>query len=255
MKMFKFIWLCVRSVFVYLFLSPAAGPLALIKFGQIGIAEARKKVAGVVFSRNTAGAYMRQKVSPVQPRTVAQLGSRTRFGDIAADWRGLTDLQRKVWIANAPNVQHTNVFGDNMPLTGFGLFTRLNNNLVAAGQAKVTDWPGQPDVDGFISFTFIANTTAGTLIVTFTPAIPADQQVIVYATSGLSAGKSFVKSEYRQIGVWDDTVITGADLAATYIAVFGALPLVGEKVFIKLRPLNEDSGFDAVPIFSSDIAV
>lgn len=229
--------------------------MALIKFGQIGISEARGKVGGVVFLRTTAGAVMRQKVSPVQPRTVQQLAVRSTFSTIAQAWRGLTALQRAVWIENAPNVQHTNVFGDNMPLTGFGLFTRLNNNLVAATTATISDWPGQPDVQGYNPLTVVANTTAGTLVVDFTAATPATQKVVIYATPGISPGKTFVKSEYRQIGSKTDAFLTGTDIAAEFITVFGALPLVGEKVFIKFRPVHVASGFDGVGSFGSDIAV
>lgn len=229
--------------------------MAIIKMGQVGIAEARGKIAGMVFSRNTAGAYIRQKVSPVQPRTVQQLAVRSTFSTISQSWRGLTALQRAVWIENAPNVQYTNRFGDNMPLTGFGLFTRLNNNLVAATTATITDWPGQPDVQGYNPLTITANTTAGTLVVDFTAATPATQKVIIYATPGISPGKTFVKSEYRQIGSKTDSFLTGTDIAAEYIAVFGALPLVGEKVFVKFRPVHVASGFDGVGSFGSDIAV
>ena len=72
--------------------------IARILFGNI-VSEARGKLGGVVFSRNTSGAYARQKVSPVQPRTPAQLNQRSRLTAVSKVWETLTQNQREAWKA------------------------------------------------------------------------------------------------------------------------------------------------------------
>jgi len=55
--------------------------VAKIQFGNI-VADARNSVGGVVYSRNTWGAYIRQKVSPVQPRTPRQNEMRANLAEL-----------------------------------------------------------------------------------------------------------------------------------------------------------------------------
>ncbi len=253
------VWICIKAFFKVQFNGkPGAGPMALIKFGQI-IAEARGSVAGVVFSRNTAGSYMRQKVSGIQPRSVAQSLVRTLFAAVAQAWRGLSEVQRQVWNTVAPTFPHTNVYGDNVPLTGFGIHGQLNRNLQEIDEALISDAPVLTAVVGLTALEVVIDTSELTpdeeIQAIFEPAIPADQKIIVYATPQLSVGIDFVKSEFRKIAVLDSTDITPADLGDAYIAVFGAIPAVGTKAFIKFRPVVTASGLSGTELKASDIAV
>lgn len=228
--------------------------MALLKFTAF-LADARGSVNGTVFSRNTYGAYARTKVTPVNPASTSQQNVRQDLATRSQGWRGLTDAQRSLWNQVAINFTRTNVFGDGVPLTGFNLYVRLNRNLFSIGVAAIDNAPQPASVFGFTSLSVVADTTAGTMNATFAPAIPAGTSVIVFATAPQSAGKTFVKSEYRQITVLTTADVSPEDLAAAYIAKFGALPPVGSKAFIKFKPVNDTTGQAGTTLQASDIAV
>lgn len=256
---FRIIWICICAFFTVQFNGkPAGGPMAIIKMGQI-VAEARGKIAGMVFSRNTAGAYIRQKVSPIQPRTVAQLAVRAFLSSVSQSWRNLTDNSRLTWRGVAALFTHANVYGDNVPLTAFGLYNRLNRNLQEIGEALITDPPAQTAVASLDTLTLAIDNAEvvddDKIQIAFTAPIPADQKLVVYATPPLSAGVNFVKSEYRKLTVLDVADVTPVSLGDVYIALFGMIPAVGSKAFIKTRPVQFPTGLDGTEKSDSDIAV
>ena len=232
--------------------------MAIIKFGQI-IAEARGSLAGTVFSRNTAGSYMRQKVSPVQPQTPSQLLVRALLTTVSQAWRGLTAGQRLAWVTVAETFTNINVFGDNVPLTGFGLFTKLNRDLQTIGEPIISDPPLQESVVGFTQLQAIIDNSEPVVDdkvqIIFAPAIPADQIAVLYATAPLSAGINFVDSEYRQLGVIPAGTVSPFALGDAYIAKFGLIPPVGSKAFVKVRPIKTASGISGTFLSDDDIAI
>lgn len=232
--------------------------MAIIKFGQI-IAEARGSLAGTVFSRNTAGSYMRQKVSPVQPQTPAQLGVRALLTTVSQAWRGLTAGQRLAWVTVAETFTNINVFGDNVPLTGFGLFTKLNRDLQTIDEPIITDPPLQESVIGFDTLSVIIDNSEITvddkIQFSFSPDIPANQKAVVYATAPLSAGINFVDSEYRKIFVMPSGTGSPFPVGDAYIAKFGLIPPAGSKAFIKVRPIITASGISGTFLSDDDIAI
>lgn len=227
---------------------------ALIKFTAF-LADARGSVAGTVFSKNTYGAYTRTKVTPVNPSTTAQQLVRQFFAAISQAWRGITQAQRDLWNQSASNFTRNNVFGDQVALTGFNLYKRLNQNLQNIGVAIIANAPLPASVFGFSALSMVADTGGGTLTLTFAPVIPAGTSVIVFATAPQSAGKQFVKSEFRQIRVFTVADTSPEDIAAEYITKFGALPPVGSKVFVQLKPINAVTGQAGTTLQAEDIAI
>lgn len=65
--------------------------------GGSPMGELSGKMGGFVFSRNKSGPYIRQYVVPVNPNTLAQIGSRANFGTAAAAWHNLTNIQKMAW--------------------------------------------------------------------------------------------------------------------------------------------------------------
>jgi len=221
----------------------------------IGVGDLRGSLGGTTASRNTYGSYFRRKVTPVNTNTNAQQLVRQRLATISQLWSGLTANERKTWNEMAPQFSRTNVFGDQVPLTGFNLFVRLNRNLLEIGEATISAAPQPQAVPGFTSVGLTADTGGGTYEVAFTPLIPATIKVIVYATAPLSAGISFVKSEFREIDVLITGELTPVNLVANYITKFGALPPVGAKSFVRLRPILIATGQAGSAIQASDIAI
>lgn len=232
----------------------AGGVLALIKMAHI-VAEARGSIAGTVFSRNAYGAYLRQKVTPVNKQSVSQQVVRQYIAQLASGWRALTAAQRAGWNQGAVNFTRTNIFGDSVQLTGFNLYMRLNKNLLDVGQTVIAAAPVPGAVDGFTSFSIVPDESTGDFEITFAPAIQAGSSVLIFATAPLSAGKDFAKSELRQIEVIVSTDMSPYDITTSYVAKFGALPPAGTKVFVQIVTVNDTTGQKGVPIKASGISV
>jgi hypothetical protein len=58
---------------------------------------------------------------------------RHRLGLVAARWRALQETERANWVAAAKSVASNTRLGQNGPLSGFLLFTKINCTLAQFG--------------------------------------------------------------------------------------------------------------------------
>lgn len=218
-----------------------------MKFGAI-VVDGRGKVGGHVASKNRYGAYLRTKVTPVNPQSTDQIEVRNRLSGLAQDWRDLSADQRLAWNNAVSDYKKTDIFGDIQNPTGFNLFVKLNANLLNIGEAQQSapPLPGSPAALTAISAT--ADVSDALITVTFAPAVGADNHYKVEATPALSAGKSFVKSEYRQIDVLDVADVSPLAIQAAWMAKFGSFPAAGTKIFIKFTPILDATGQQGLPL-------
>jgi len=223
-----------------------------IKFGAIVVA-GRGKIGGHVASRNRAGAYLRTKVTPVNPATIYQTGVRNRLAGISTDWRGLDAAERIAWNAAVADYAKTDIFGDIRNPSGFNLHQKLNNNLVNVSKPQITAPPLPEAVDAFTTVSLAADFTLQTVTLTYAPAVAADHSALVFFTPAISPGVSFVKSEYRQTFVMIAANASPYDCETEYIAKFGAVGAVGMKVFVQLIQINWATGQAGIPITASAI--
>lgn len=228
--------------------------MAKIKFGG-PIMDARNKLAGIVFSANTHGAYIRRRVTPVNVATVAQLLVRQRFTTNSQAWRSLTEDERKGFIEQKDNFKTTDIFGDLKSPTGQNLFIKLNQNILQISETPITAVPIPSAVQGFTNLSVVVDSGVDLLTITFDPAIDAAVKVLVFATAPLSPGVNFVKADFRIITVLNSTDTSPVSLETQYIAKFGALAQIGAKVFIQMRPILIGSGIPGTLIKTSGLAV
>lgn len=230
--------------------------MAKILFG-VGIADARNKLGGHVFSKNRNGAYVRQKVSPSQPRTPAQLAVRASFGGFAAAWGSiLTAAQRAAWIALASTNPVNDRFGNPQVLTGLQFYQRVNRNLFTIGVTRLDNAPGGTGVAGLTSVSAVATGGAGTIALSFTPTpLSASTHLVVAMTPPISPGKSFFTAFLKLIE--KDTVgaLTSPQaLGAKYVARYGAM-VVGQQIGISAFTIDSATGAASTPTGASTIIV
>lgn len=212
-----------------------------IKFGAI-VTDGRGKVGGHVVSKNRAGGYIRTKVTPANAQTPYQNAVRATFTLLSQAWRGLTQGQRDAWNAAVVDFARTNIFGDLKNPSGINLFQRLNNNLLSIGEAQISN-PPLPDAVGACVLTSATNAVgAATMTLIFGGPVPANTTVKIFATAPLSAGKTFIKSEYRQIGTMPAAEASPFNVKALYLAKFGTQGEIGQKIVFKLLPVNVTTG-------------
>jgi len=225
-----------------------------IKWGAF-VTDGRNKIGGHVASKNRSGSYFRTKVTPVNPQSTSQASVRSRLAGLSSGWRALTAAQRAAWNAAVSDFSKTDIFGDIKVPTGFNLYQRLNNNLLAIGAAAISVPPLATAVDSFTSMSLAAEdgTVAEAFTITYAPAIAADHKVKVFATPPMSAGKSFVKSEYRLIGVIATADASPLDYLSEYQAKFGSTGSAGQKIFVKMVQIESSTGIQGIAISASAI--
>lgn len=212
-----------------------------IKFGAL-VADGRGKIGGHVASKNRAGAYMRTKVTPVNPRSASQVTVRQRLGTLSIAWRGLTAAQRLQWNSAVAAFKVTDIFGDLKNPTGFNLYQRLNNNLAICSIAAISVPPLPLAVQSLASMTPTQAPGGATSIAYAATPTPALHNLVVKATAPVSPGKSFVKSEFRIIGVVAPAAASPYVATTAYAAKFGGPGLAGQKVFFEAFYVHSTTG-------------
>lgn len=215
--------------------------MAKVKFSAL-IAEMRNKLNGSVFSRNRGGAYLRNKVTPTNPQTIAQVAARNLLTTFSQAWRTLTQAERDSWTSAVSQWAKTDIFGDIVNPSGNTLFNRLNINIAIAGGSPINTCPAPQGVAAISDVAVVSDASSASLVVNFavTP-IPADTALMVEATPMCSPGISNANSKFRTIAVLPEGAATGGDLGVQYAEKFGA-PIAGQKVFVRCKFINMLTG-------------
>lgn len=218
-----------------------------IKFGSL-VTDGRGKIGGHVASKNRGGAYLRTKVTPVNPQTSFQSVARARITTFSQGWRSLTAAQQSAWNSAVSNFQKTDIFGDLKNPSGLNLYVRLNSNITEAGGTAIVlpPLPGTVTAPLTVTLTGAAGTPA--LSVAWTGgAIPADTAWVARLTPQVSAGRSFVKSLYRNLLVLPAADTTPTDILTEYNARFGTL-VAGQRIFLEVVAVNLLTGVKSTPL-------
>ncbi len=103
------------------------------------IGELSGKLGGNVFARNRAGAYIRQYVVPVDPRTNAQVAARSNFGLASSTYHALSDSTKALWSNFASNIFNPKT-GEMGVASGFNAYVGLNTvvNTIKSVPSTVT---------------------------------------------------------------------------------------------------------------------
>lgn len=203
-----------------------------IKWGAL-VVDGRGKIGGQIASKNGAGAYMKNKVTPSNPQTPAQTAARALFGSISAGWSALTASQIAAWNGAVSDWTSTNIFGDLKKPSGKALYQRLNNQALSVGLAAISNPPAKLDLPNNPITAIPIAVGAATLDATGA-STDAAVRVVVWGTPPVSAGTKNVKSQLRQLySVAGDSYDAAAAFTA-YEEKFGALA-TGQNVFIGVK--------------------
>ena len=222
------------------------------------ISEMRGKVAATVYTKNKAGAAIRNRTTPINRRSVGQTQKRQELSSLSSLWRGLTQAQIDGWNSAAASFPQQDSLGQTIFLTGAQLYIRCNANLILIGEATISDAPTPASFAVLAVGAIAFDASSGSATVAFTPTpVPAGFQLVIRATRPLSAGKSFVgSSEFRFVQAIAAAGTSPANIAAAYIAVFGAITgSAGQKVFIEIFLMEEASGLAGIPVRGSALIV
>jgi hypothetical protein len=225
--------------------------MAKILFGAIAT-DARGKVAGVVYSKNQFGGYIRQKVSPTQTPTTRRTLVRERLSGFAKQFSGdLTAAEVAAWNAFAKNNPVVDVFGRAQFLSGIQAFCRLNAVIENVGGSPITDPPASLSVTALTSIAVTA--TAGSpdvfSIAFGASPLAANVKLQVYATQPLPPGRTFTKPFLRWLAVSAAAQATPYNAAAAYLARFGAMTS-GNKIGVRVNVVDATTGGQTPGLYS-----
>ncbi len=223
--------------------------MALIKLGGLA-QDVRGSLNGTTFSRNRGGAYVRSKVSPVQPVSTFSSAARAAFKAVSQAWAAeLNDIQRAGWAAFAALHPFVNVFGDSLVLSGINMYQALNVRQVQLGFDRVDDPPVTFTAPSVLSLDASMTETDG-LVVTFltgatlSDVLSGDQTMYVFATPVLAPGAVPVESDFRLINLRNGTAVAvDDDLTEAYLARFPDIFVdEGAKIAIRVAVLDTVTG-------------
>jgi hypothetical protein len=225
-----------------------------MKWGAL-VVDGRNKIGGHVASKNRNGSYLRTKVTPVNRQSTAQTTVRNRLSTISKAWHTITQAQRDAWGSAVSAYKKTDIFGDIQNPSGFSLYQKVNNNIMTLGGTIVTNPPIVAALDGIsgVVLTYTVGTPALSLASTVVSG--TDHGFKIFATAPQSAGKSFVKSEYKLILVGTSALPATENILSAYTAVFGTVGVVGQKIFVQVVACGAVSGSEGIPIAAHAISV
>jgi len=98
------------------------------------------------------------------------------------------------------------------------------------------------------SISAVAAHATPALTVTYSPAIPVTEKVILFATAPCSPGKSNLNNKFRKIGVMASADSSPFAALALYTAKFGSIGAPGQRMAISMRPVIIASGIAGIPV-------
>lgn len=253
-KFFAWILFVVESLFMVptVHTHPPVQNMAKVKFSAL-IAEMRNKLNGSVFSRNRGGNYLRNKVTPVNPQSAAQVAARSLLTSFSQSWRGLTESQRDAWNSVVDQWATTDVFGDIINPSGIALYIRLNANISNAGGAAITSPPTPSGAAALTALSVTAAEAIAAVDVAFAPnPVPADHAMYLESTPNISPGINNANSRFRNIAVLAPAEASPYAALAEWSSKFGT-PLEGQKIFVRAKFINQITGEVSQKLVASTI--
>lgn len=222
--------------------------MAKIVFGPI-VSDARKKEGGVVFTKGRSGAFIRRKVSPIQPRSTAQMNVRADFTGLAKAWAGLGDSVRAAWISLAGTYPKKDKFGAAHNLTGLQMYVRLNRALKTIGFGPISTPPANLTANYPGPFTLTPDGPPMTTIAMnwANPGnVGGSECCVVFATAPQSAGRATAGAKFRFIQFSAPGLVGPYFLYADYVTKFG-VPPSGRRIFFRAFLTKSTTGAQCLP--------
>lgn len=226
--------------------------MAKVKFTAV-VADMRNKLNGSVFARNRGGAYVRTKVTPLNPQSVRQVAARNLLTSLAQGFRSLSQTQITAWNEAVTQWQTTDIFGDLVSPTGLALYVRLNSNISNGGGTTIDTPPAPVGASALVELSLTAAVTGDVFDIAFDPAtVPANHSLYIESTAMLSPGINNANSRFRYINVSGASATSPIDAFPYQTAKFGAL-VEGQKVYVRCKLINTVTGEVSLALKASAI--
>jgi hypothetical protein len=220
-----------------------------VKFKPTIAGEASGSIGALTFSHNRGGAYIRNRVIPVNPNTSFQQAVRGHVATLTSYWLNiLTAVERAAWDVYALNVPLIDALGEPRNAGGLGMFVRSNVSRLQAGEPQVDAAPVIYNLGEFTDpVPGVASAAAQTLSLAFTNgddwANEDDSALLVYLSRGMNASINYFKGPYRfAVAIQGDAVTP----PTSPNAVACPFPVAeGQKLFVKANVTRADGRYSS----------
>lgn len=214
---------------------------------SIAFEDMRKSAGGVTASKNRSRLYIKNRITPRNPRTDAQTEVRSRLATNSKNWSNLTQAQRNAWDEFATTAVGKRMLGSAAKISGFNCYVRVSNNLDLINKTPITEPPIMPEFTPFeitgVTYTAPAGETAGSLNIAINGLSSlTNQTLIVEATAGFSAGRTSFATKLRYIGQYTTLTSGAVNVLEGYNAKFGQFPAAGNKVQFRVYIIDNATG-------------
>lgn len=127
--------------------------MAVIKLGSI-VTDIAGSIGGTTFRRTSTGHAVYNKQGRQVKSAFAKASRKNELGNIFSNWYNLSEIERQQWAINASTYPQKDKFGNTKYLSGRQLYTKLNAQLLPAGETS--------DVNSFDTFVELAPTNIDT---------------------------------------------------------------------------------------------
>jgi hypothetical protein len=192
--------------------------------------------AGVTSSHNRAGQYVRNRRTPTNSPSARRTFIRTAMRAASSGFSALTPSVQAAWASFADAHPRTDALGSSIKLTGHQQYVACAVALANAGGAAPSAPPVSASVFSASGSTGVMSVASG-LVLTLSGLGAAGDYLLIALSRPLPGARLFWKT-FRQQAVVAGNAVTYTLTTADYAALFGA-PVAGQKVFVKLTPVNQ----------------
>lgn len=204
------------------------------------VSDVRGKIGGAVFQRFKSGLVVRSKCSPVNKNSALQIVSRNIASLTANAWLQLSPANRDQWdsfTAYNPIAQRNNreVF-----VSGQQAFLKLNNYRLQYS-LQLLSVPEFNKCDLTPIELTLSRTGANLRVTSSRAMVASDEFIILFLTVRMSPAINNPGNKYKLIKF---VTTNGVNFFVTseYEAIFGAIPEIGNTVFMKYTNASKLSG-------------
>jgi hypothetical protein len=213
--------------------------MARIKYSGL-VDNIRGSIGGTTFQANAYGYTVKRKPNMIKPNSPDQNRSKVLFAKAVKAWKDLTSTNRSNWETYASTYPQYAKYNPDSELSGFAVFTKQHVFKFLCGQIVKSD----PVMSQIESDTITVTMTLIAGVLRYIIASLNDSEewtVIIFISHPLGAAQNFVGSRTRYIANCDN--VDGSHvITSQYIALYGSLPAVGNRVAIDLLAFNGQNG-------------
>jgi hypothetical protein len=214
----------------------------------------KQRIGATVHQGTPGGTTARTLRAKARSRTGFQMARRSEWTTTARLWTtALTQAQRDAWSAFAALHPITDVFGQNIILSGFDFFMRLGRPLATIAIGPLLTPPANLTVTQqgppSVSLSHIGPTYR---ITGYAPALAAGEYLQIFAGPPMPAGRGHAAIRYTFIQAHIAPATPPLDFATNYGQHYN-FAQSGQKIPVQIRVLNPTNG--AKSLFTTTIAV